>query len=288
LRKSLDERVIKNFCQEYVQGKTPNPCVRCNEYLKFGLLLKRALSLEAEYLATGHYARVTSRCKPNSLKKIFCLQKALDRYKDQSYFLYRLSQAQLKKALFPLGDYTKPEVRRLADNLGIPVAKKPASQEICFLSGNDYRAFLNSKKVRIKPGLIVDGQGKVLGRHKGIAYYTIGQRQGLGIAKGLPLYVTKIDPVSNQITLGKREDCLKREFLVKDLHFILTPSKKKIAARVKIRYNHPEAQAEILLFKSRARVYFKEDQFAITPGQSAVFYHKDTVLGGGIIEEALR
>jgi tRNA-specific 2-thiouridylase len=187
-----------------------------------------------------------------------------------------------------LGDYTKDEVRTLARRFELPVAEKMASQEICFLPGNDYRAFLKIKILSdIKPGLIVDKQGNILGQHKGIAYYTIGQRQGLGIAKGYPLYVTKIDSKSNQITVGKREDAYKREFLVRDLSFIIQPIKKEIALRVKIRYNHPQALALVMPEATKIKVCFKKPQFAITPGQAAVFYDQDKVLGGGIIDKVL-
>jgi tRNA-specific 2-thiouridylase len=316
MQKVLEEKVVKDFVQEYLKGRTPNPCIRCNQYIKFRALLKRARSLGAKFLATGHYARIikTQNSPPqkfapqklahpptvvaevgpprNVAEKLktqnYLLKKAKDLEKDQSYFLYRLNQNQLKHILFPLGDYTKDEVRTLARRFELPVAEKMASQEICFLPGNDYRAFLKTKILSdIKPGLIVDKQGNILGQHKGIAYYTIGQRQGLGIAKGYPLYVTKIDSKSNQITVGKREDAYKREFLVRDLSFIIQPIKKEIALRVKIRYNHPQALALVMPEVTKIKVCFKKPQFAITPGQAAVFYDQDKVLGGGIIDKVL-
>lgn len=281
MQKVLEERVIKDFCSEYVKGRTPNPCIRCNQYIKFDCLLKKALALDAKFLATGHYARIVK------IKK-YLLKKAKDKTKDQSYFLYTLGQNQLRHILFPLGNYTKNEVRKLAREFSLPVADKLASQEICFLPNADYRGFLKTRiTADIKPGAIIDKQGNALGQHKGIAFYTIGQRQGLGIAKGYPLHITKIDPKINQITVGTKEDAFESEFLVKEPHFILEPIKKKIALRVKIRYNHKEALAEILPLKKEIKVKFINPQFAITPGQSAVFYNKDIVLGGGIIDKVL-
>jgi len=281
-QKVLQERVIKDFCQEYIRGRTPNPCVRCNQYIKFDYLLKKALSLDAKFLATGHYARILKTEAGYQLKK------AKDLFKDQSYFLYRLNQNQLKHILFPLGNYTKNEVRMLAREFSLPVADKLASQEICFLPSNNYREFLKKYiNTQIKPGLIVDKEGNVLGHHKGIAFYTIGQREGLGIAKGYPLYIAKLNLKNNQITVGTKEDILKKEFLVKATHFILKPPKKKIAVRARIRYNHKEAPAEVIPIGNKMIIKFKEPQFAITPGQSAVFYAKDRVLGGGIIDEVL-
>jgi len=282
MQKALAEHVIKDFCQEYVKGRTPNPCVRCNQFLKFDILLKKAIALEAKFLATGHYARVIKRGRYYQLKK------ARDLFKDQSYFLYRLNQKQLKHILFPLADYTKNEVRKLAREFNLSVADKLASQEICFLPSADYRAFLKSHiPLAITPGLIVDKQGNMLGRHRGIAFYTIGQRQGLGIAKGYPLYITGIDPKNNQITVGNKEDAKKREFLVKETHFISEPIKKKVVVRVRIRYNHKEVPAEVLPIKNKMAVKFRKAEFAVTPGQSAVFYDRDVVLGGGIIERVL-
>jgi tRNA-specific 2-thiouridylase len=276
----LNERVIKNFCQEYLRGRTPNPCVRCNQYVKFDALLKKTLSLDARFLATGHYARIIKT------EQGYQLQKARDLLKDQSYFLYRLTKKQLRHILFPLGDYTKVEVRKLAREFSLPVADKLASQEICFLPNADYREFLKKRiKKEIKPGMVVDKQGNVLGGHKGIIFYTVGQREGLGIAKGYPIYITKIDHKNNRITVGKKEDAFRSEFLIREPHFIFKAPKKKIAAKVKIRYNHKEASADIIPSGHKVKVSFKSSQFAITPGQSAVFYDKDRVLGGGIIDK---
>lgn len=278
----LEKYVIDDFCQEYLKGRTPNPCVRCNQYLKFDLLLKKALAQGAQYLATGHYARVLK------YRKGYVLEKAKDKMKDQSYFLYRLNQKQLQYALFPLENYTKQEVRQLAHEFKFPVAEKIASQEICFLPTLDYRAFLQSRfPGGFQSGPIVDKEGNFLGRHKGIAFYTVGQREGLGIARGYPLYIIAINSEKNEITVGKKEDAYSAEFIIRHPHFILRPAKKKIAAKVRIRYNHKEAPAQILVSTNLLRVKFKAPQFAVTCGQSAVFYQRDKVLGGGVIDEVL-
>jgi tRNA-specific 2-thiouridylase len=288
MHKALKDYVIKNFCEEYLKGRTPNPCVRCNQYLKFGILLKKAISLGAEFLGTGHYARIYKSKVKSQKSKVYSLRKAADKFKDQSYFLYRLSQPQLKRILFPIGDYTKEQVRILAKKFSLPVADKVGSQDICFLPSGDYRTFLAGKFPEgFKPGLIMDKEGNILGQHKGIALYTIGQRQGLRIAKGYPLYIIKIDPKTNQITVGNKAQAQKKEFLVKKVHYICGPLKKKIAAKVKIRYNHKEAEAEVMPLGPKAKVHFRKPQFAITSGQSAVFYSQDKVLGGGIIEKVL-
>jgi tRNA-specific 2-thiouridylase len=292
--KALEERVIKDFCKEYLLGRTPNPCVVCNQYLKFGELLDKARVLDAEFLATGHYCRIVKS------SGAFFLKKAKDLKKDQSYFLYRLNQVQLKHAIFPLGDYTKEEVRGLARKFKLSVADKKASQEICFLPDDDYRAFLRKRANKeMLPGEVVDTRGNVVGKHKGIAYYTIGQREGLGIARGYPVYITKIEPETNRIFIGPKEEAYASEFLVKDLHFTSGCSgrlnvrygifgKKEVALKVKIRYNHKEAGAKLHPAGNKITVVFKKPQFAITPGQSAVFYKGNRVLGGAIIDEVIK
>jgi tRNA-specific 2-thiouridylase len=296
--RALEEKVIKDFCAEYLSGRTPNPCVRCNQYLKFDALLKKALSLDADYLATGHYARIDSvrrlaygACLTGRQVPRFLLKKAKDKTKDQSYFLYRLNQDQLKYIIFPLGNYTKAQVRLLAKKMKLPVADKPGSQEICFLPDNDYRSFLNAKMntkhKNLRPGPIVDKEGKILGRHKGSVFYTIGQREGLGIALGHPAYVIDISPKANRIVVGNKEEACSTSFIVKEPHFISHPIKNKVVSRVKIRYNTKEQKVQIQPFKRTLKVTFFKPQFAITPGQSAVFYQKDTILGGGIISRVL-
>ena len=285
MQKDLKDRVIDNFCLEYLKGRTPNPCVRCNQYLKFGSLLKKARSINADYLATGHYARIEKESGPGENSRLL-LKKAKDPAKDQSYFLYRLNQRQMSRVLFPLGEYTKEEVRRLAKEFDLPVAGKKESQEICFVADDDYRGFLREVLGRgVRTGAVVDNSGKVLGSHKGIAFYTLGQRKGLGIACGWPAYVTGIDVKGNRLILGRKEEAYKREFTIKDKHFLLGTIKKKIALKVKIRYNHKEANAWVWPREGKINVRFRKRQFAITPGQSAVFYDSDKVIGGGIIDE---
>ena len=282
LNKDFSRRVINNFYREYLSGRTPNPCVRCNQFIKFGILFKKAVNLGAQFLATGHYARIVKS------KEGYLLKKAKDIKKDQSYFLYRLNRGQLKQVIFPLGDYNKPEVRVMASEFKLNVAEKRDSQEICFLPDGGYRDLIKANGLNcVKPGYLVDENGGIIGKHRGLPFYTIGQRQGLGIAKGYPLYVTKINAKNNQITAGNRQDACKNEFLVKDVRFLTEPFKKKIEINVKIRYNHKESPAVVYPVKGKLKVCFKQPQFAITPGQSAVFYEGDTILGGGIIEKVL-
>ncbi|MFH1414253.1 MAG: tRNA 2-thiouridine(34) synthase MnmA [Candidatus Omnitrophota bacterium] len=278
----LEKKVISDFCTEYLKGKTPNPCVRCNQYIKFGYLLREAKRLKMDFMATGHYARIVKR--GNSL----LLEKGKDPLKEQSYFLYRLSQYQLKNILFPLGAYTKQGIISLAKEIRLSCSDIPSSQEICFLKDKGYKQFIKKRiSNKIKPGAIVDKEGRILGKHKGVAFYTVGQREGLGIAKGYPLYISRINFKNNQIIVGPREEALRKEFLVKQPNFIINPIKKKIALKVRIRYNHKEASAEVSLQNTKIKVKFKEPQFAITPGQSAVFYDRDSVIGGGIIDRVL-
>jgi tRNA-specific 2-thiouridylase len=280
LDKDFSSLVIDDFCREYLCGRTPNPCVRCNQFIKFGILLRKAVGLGAHFLATGHYARIVKSAG------VLALKKAKDTNKDQSYFLYRLDPAQLGQVIFPLGDYTKPRVRAIASALGLNVAKKKDSQEICFLPGRSYGGLLEERGFgRINPGDFIDKDGNVLGRHRGIPFYTIGQRQGLGIAMGYPVYVIRIDAGSNRITVGSREEAREREFFIKDAHFLCRPFKKKVEIKVKIRYNHKESAASVYPDGRGVRVCFKQPQFAVTPGQSAVFYSRGIVMGGGIIEK---
>ena len=279
LSQDLQKRVIDNFCKEYCLGRTPNPCIRCNQYVKFGALLKQALNWGCDFLATGHYVRKVKTARG------FLLKKGRDKEKDQSYFLYRLTQQQLKNLLFPLGNLTKKEVIGIARKLRLPVAQSKESQEICFLLDTDYRGFLKKQVSRdIKPGLVVDKMGNVLGQHQGIPFYTIGQREGLNLALGHRAYVVKINPGKNQIVLGNLKDTYSQEFRVIQPSFVLRPDKKKIVCKVKIRYNHRATRAKIIMRKKGLRVRFDHAQFAITPGQSAVFYDHDVVIGGGVIK----
>ena len=278
--KDFSEKVIRNFYKEYLSGRTPNPCVRCNQFIKFNVLLKKSIALGAEFLATGHYARIVKS------KQGLLLKKARDLKKDQSYFLYTLKQEQLKHIILPLGSLTKPQVRRLAFDFKLNVAQKRDSQEICFLPGGGHGDLIKEKNGKVSPGNFVNNEGKVMGQHRGIPFYTIGQRHGLRIAAKFPLYVTKINPRNNLITVGEKKEAYKKTFFVKDLR-LNKPIKKKVEIKVRIRYNHKESPAFVCPVGNLLKIAFKKPQFAITPGQSAVFYDKEIVLGGGIIQKVV-
>jgi tRNA-specific 2-thiouridylase len=268
--------VIDDFISEYRQGRTPNPCIRCNQYIKFDLLLRKARELGADFIATGHYARTSL------LVTRYSLLKGKDHKKDQSYVLYRLTQEQLAHIIFPLGEMTKDKVREKAKVLGLPVAYKPESQEICFVADDDYGRFIRENAPDlVKPGPIVDRQGKEVGRHEGIAFYTIGQRKGIGHHKGEPKYVIGIDPARNAVIIGTDEETLKSELVATELAFIAGEAPAgPLAITAKIRYNSSEAAATLY---PDGRVAFEAAQRAVTPGQSVVFYQGEEVLGGGII-----
>ena len=274
--------VIDDFINEYRQGRTPNPCIRCNQFIKFDLLLQKAKELGADFIATGHYARIALRVTR------YALLKGLDPKKDQSYVLYRLTQEQLARTLFPLGELTKDKVREKAKEMGLPVAEKPESQEICFVEDDDYGRFIREQAPElVKPGNIVDRAGHVVGQHEGIAFYTIGQRKGIGHHRGEPKYVVAIDPVKNTVTIGNDPDTLKSELTATEVTFISgEPPVGSMEITAKIRYNAPEAEAKLQAGEmgNGIRVKFKEPQRAVTPGQSVVFYQGDEVLGGGLID----
>ncbi len=279
LTREYQRVVLDYFSQEYSCGRTPNPCVRCNYRIKFGALIEKAreFGLEFDYIASGHYARV----EYDADDQRYLLKKAIDRSKDQSYFLAFLSQKQLSQLFLPLGDLKKEEVRQIAARLGLAVADKPDSQN--FISGN-YSAVIQSGS---GPGKIIDKEGKVLGQHQGIQNYTIGQRRGLSISSASPLYVIEIDPVRNTIIVGDKKDIYRQEFIASGMNWIAVPN---LAAptelNVKIRSSHKEAEARIVpVDADRVQVKFQEPQLAITPGQTAVFYRGDVVIGGGIIEK---
>ncbi len=284
-RRTFERAVIEDFIAEYRIGRTPNPCLRCNQFVKFGPLLRRAARLGATGIATGHYARI-DRDGANGRWR---LRKGIDPDKDQSYFLYPLTQAELARTLFPVGGLRKTEVRALAARFGLPVAQKPESQEICFIPDDDYGRFLRERiPGAFKPGPILDGSGKTIGRHLGILNYTIGQRKGLGIAAPRPLYVTTIDVERNAIIVGMNESLFRKRFIVAGLHWVaLEGLAGPREAAVKIRYRHAEAPA-VLHPESEGKVLveFRTPQRAVTPGQAAVFYDGDIVLGGGTIEAA--
>jgi len=275
-------QVIQYFADEYKAGRTPNPCVMCNEKLKFGTLLQRARQLGAHWIATGHYARVVHG-EPGQR---VLLKKGLDERKDQSYFLFSLRQEYLQHLLFPLGDHTKDASRDVARDCSLRTADKEESMEICFVPDNDYRAFLTqSRLVDPEPGDIVDLEGKVLGKHEGIAFYTIGQRRGLGIASSEPLYVLELDAKSNRVIVGPVNALERLSFIIDRCNWIpFEKLESPIEATAKIRYNHPGTMATITpLEGQRARVDLSVPQRAITPGQACVLYDGDLVLGGGWI-----
>jgi tRNA-specific 2-thiouridylase len=285
-RNEFAQKVIANFCREYSLGRTPNPCIRCNEHIKFDALLNRAKELGADFIATGHYTRI----EYDEVNDRYLLKKGVDRGKDQSYVLYIMSQNQLKHTLMPLGVFTKEKVRQIARELGLSVADKAESQEICFIPDGNYSSFLKEYMPDVaKPGPILDREGNTLGEHRGILFYTIGQRKGLGISAEEPLYVVAIDRVRNAIIVGSKEDVYRDELIAADINWISMESPKQpLELKAKIRYRHREADAVITSISQReVHVKFSKPQMAITPGQAIVFYHKDTVLGGGTIEQTL-
>ncbi|MFB3885733.1 MAG: tRNA 2-thiouridine(34) synthase MnmA [Thermodesulfobacteriota bacterium] len=286
LKDEFEKEVIQYFCREYEKGRTPNPCILCNEKIKFGSFWEKAKALGANFISTGHYANLEFDEKT----ALSILKKGVDQKKDQSYVLFSLTQDQLRHVLFPLGKYRKEEVRRKAFELGLKVHDKPESQEVCFVQESTYHFFLQERlKESIEPGPIIDQKGSVLGKHKGIPFYTIGQRRGLNLAKGKPLYVIGIDREKNAIVVGEEKEVYGETFIVNSVNWIISPSgDPPFSARVKIRYNHPGAEALVSMKgKDELEVRFKSPQKAITPGQAAVFYDGDTVLGGGWIKEVI-
>jgi len=277
LQKEFESCVVDYFCLEYQQGRTPNPCVACNQRIKFGLLLDKALSLGVDYLATGHYARVEHSRDAHRLIK------AADTRRDQSYFLYTLTQEKLGRVLFPLGEHSKDEVKRMATQAGLPIAAK-SSQDICFISEKNYDAFL-SQRFATLPGDVIDTRGKKLGQHRGIAFYTVGQRHGLGLASGKPLYVIRVEPESNRIVLGPEEELYSQRLTARKLNWISDKAPREpITVTARIRCKSKEVEAIIFPADDSVDVHFAQPQKAVTPGQAIVFYNVDEVLGGGIID----
>lgn len=278
LEKEFKQHVVDYFCGEYTRGRTPNPCVVCNQCIKFGFLFDCATSLGADYLATGHYARIEYS------HNAYHLLKGIDQNKDQSYMLYTLGQDRLAHLLFPLGKYQKTEVREMARQKGLPTANKPSSQDICFIS-TDYATFL-SRYFPSTSGEIVNSQGRALGKHKGTAFYTIGQRHGLGLTTTKPLYVKKIEPDANRIIVAHKEELCSNSLTASKLNWISGKSPSQpITIKAKIRYRSPEVTATIYPETDTAEVEFKEPQCAITSGQAVVFYQDNEVIGGGTIEK---
>lgn len=302
-QEKFEEEVISYFAREYASGRTPNPCIRCNQRIKFGHLLRKAREIGASFIATGHYARI---CRdPDTGRHL--LLKAKDARKDQTYVLYSMTQDELAHTLFPVGDFTKDETRRIAASLGLPVAEKRESQEICFIPDDDYRKFLREYLPETrKPGPILDLEGNVLGEHEGIAFYTIGQRKGLGIASTEPFYVVDLDPERNAVIVGRAGDVMAEGLVAKDLNWIpFDRLRGPIKVEAKIRYYTPAVGATVApvaaqpdnqgvpgprqdLDPNEVEVRFASPQRAVTPGQSVVFYDGDVVVGGGVISRRLR
>ena len=278
--KEFQSLVIDHFCREYSLGRTPNPCIACNQHIKFGLLLDRVLEMGADYLATGHYARI------EHLLNGYSLLKAVDPTKDQSYFLYTLGQRELQHLLLPLGNLHKAEVRKLAAERGLPTSSRQDSQDVCFIPDNDYRSFI-AKHIPIKSGDIVNTEGKVLGKHNGLAQYTVGQRQGLGLASNERLYVLNVDTASNRLVVGTKDQLLSNRLFASKLNWVSGEAPHEpINITAKIRYKSPEVAAKLYLNDGLAKVSFHQPQRAIAPGQAIVFYQGDVILGGGTIEES--
>jgi tRNA-uridine 2-sulfurtransferase len=287
LRSEFDARVVANFVGEYLNGRTPNPCVMCNREIKFDRLWHRAAALEADLIATGHYARI-ERDKAG----LFHLKRARDETKDQSYFLFSLGQRELARTLFPLGELTKMEVRARARRLGLANADKAESQEICFVPDGDYAGFVerNAPAGRIRSGTVIDEGGRKLAAHSGVHRFTIGQRRGLGFAAGQPLYVRAIDAGNGQIVVGPR-DALRSSGLIASQVTFSNPRTGdwgELRVEVKVRYRHPALPADLRLIGSgKAEIRFRDPGPAVTPGQACVFYRGDEVVGGGFIEAPL-
>lgn len=284
IREEFGDFVIENFVDEYLAGRTPNPCVMCNTHIKWRALLKRANAMDCQFIATGHYAKVREE------NHRFVISKGSDETKDQSYVLWGLQQDLLSRTLLPLGGYRKTEIRQMANDFGYPeLAKKSESYEICFVPDNDYRGFLKRNvtglEEKVKGGYFVDKNGKLLGTHKGYPFYTIGQRKGLDIALGKPVFVTAIDPETNTVVLGDEDDLLRKEMLVGKLNYIKYPGiTDNMESIVKIRYKDNGSMATLYNDNQGVKVSFFESAKGIAPGQSAVFYEDDDVIGGGIIQ----
>ena len=285
--KDINEYIIDDFTNEYLSGRTPNPCVRCNQHLKFGTLYGKIKALGGDYLATGHYGKIEF----NADAQRFELKKAKDPKKDQSYFLYSMKKETLMSVLFPLGGLTKGEVRELARKYDLNTAEKPESQDICFVPSTGYKKFIEDRlgtEVMV-PGPFVDETGKVVGEHKGLAYYTVGQRDKLGIALGHPVYVYKIDRASNSVHVGNLARSYSAGLIAAQVNWVsMEIPKETIEVTARIRYNSPEVKAYLTAKDAQTvRLEFAEPQKSVTPGQSVVFYHNDVVLAGAIIDEAI-
>lgn len=280
-KQEFKSSVIDYFLEEYLHGRTPNPCIACNRYVKWESLLKRSLDIGADYIATGHYARIEQL--PNGR---YTLKRSATLAKDQTYALYNLTQEQLKHTLMPVGGYTKDEIRAIADQINLQVAHKPDSQDICFVPDGDYASFIEkTSEAKIDEGNFVDKDGKVLGRHRGIVHYTVGQRKGLGLSLGHPAFVLEIRPETNEVVIGSNEDSMTHFVRANRLNFMsIANLEGEMRVFAKIRYNHKGAWCTIQKTKEDELLCtFGEKQRAVTPGQAVVFYDGDYVVGGGTI-----
>lgn len=284
MKQLFEEKVVQYFVDAYLAGETPNPCIACNQYVKFQAMLMKALALDMDYIATGHYARV----QYDETKDRYLLKKALDETKDQSYVLYMLNQEQLKRLLLPLGDYRKTSVREIAEGKGLVNARKPDSQDICFVQNGDYVDFIKDyKSMDIPEGTFVDTKGKLLGKNKGMVHYTVGQRKGLGISFSEPRYVIRKDSRENTVTLGSQEEAMITSLIARDMNYILfeKPTEETLVM-ARTRYSQKEVPARLTaLDENKARIVFEKPQPFVAPGQSVVMYLEDNVVGGGIITE---
>ncbi|MBN1220025.1 MAG: tRNA 2-thiouridine(34) synthase MnmA [Anaerolineae bacterium] len=278
------QTIVNFFIEGYTKGITPNPCVVCNRDVRFDRLLNEAMQLGGDYLATGHYARI--RQTPDGLHQLL---KGLDASKDQSYILYTVTQERLAHVLFPLGDYTKDEIRRMAKAKNLPIFNRPDSQDLCFLGNGDYRAFLQRRAPQvIQPGPIRNTAGETLGQHQGLAFYTIGQRKGLGISAPQPMYVLQMDPPTNSLIVGPAEELGRRELIAQEVTYISgQPPAEPMQITAKIRYKARETEAILTpLPQAQAHLVFTTPLRDITPGQAVVFFNNEQILGGGIIKRS--
>ena len=279
---AFKKNVIDYFVDEYVEGRTPNPCIACNKFIKFSAFLDKAMAMGIDYVATGHYAIIE---KQNDR---YVIKKSEDDKKDQTYALYNFTQFQLERTLMPCGQYKKTQIREIAKEIGLRVHNKKDSEEICFIPDNDHGRYIKNRfPNKVREGNFVDKEGNILGIHKGIVYYTIGQRKGLGIAFGKPMYVVDINPFRNEVVLGSLEDLLNTELIAKDINYIpFDTLKEPMEIEAKIRYSQNPSKAVITPIENgKVKVNFYEKQRAITKGQSVVFYKDDLVIGGGVIEK---
>lgn len=277
------QKVIEPFIDEYLNGRTPNPCIACNKHIKFDDFFKKARQIGCDYVATGHYAKIEKDEETGR----YLLKKSVTDKKDQTYALYNLTQEQLEHTLLPIGEFEKDKVREIAKEMGMEVHNKPDSQEICFVKDNDYARYVKKhSKKRIEDGYFVDTKGNALGKHNGIVNYTIGQRKGLGIAFGKPMFVVDINAKKNTVILGDNEDIFSKELIAKDVNFIpFDKIDEPIRVQAKIRYSAKPADATVYALRNnKIKIAFDEPQRAITKGQSVVMYDGDTVIGGGIID----